>query len=159
MNAQLTNTNTSTTRIIEVGGIKMEVDLRNAKVIENYKVGDKVKVLKKDYSDDYKSFPGVIIGFDDFKKLPSILIAYLDADYSSSKVSFLTLNDQTKDFEICSMNEIDKQFSKADALFQLDRQIDNKKEEVRELEQKRKYFESTFHTYFEKSNSEIKGEK
>ena len=31
-------------RIIEVNGVKMEIDLRQAKVIDNYKVGDYVKV-------------------------------------------------------------------------------------------------------------------
>ena len=79
------------TRIVEIGGIKVEVDLRNCKVIENYKVGDQVKVLKKKYSDSYETFPGVIIGFDDFQNLPSILIACLKADYSGQKLNFLLL--------------------------------------------------------------------
>ncbi len=30
-------------RIIEVAGVKMEIDLRTAKKIENFKVGDNVK--------------------------------------------------------------------------------------------------------------------
>lgn len=31
-------------KIIEVNGIKMEIDLREAKIINNYKVGDSVKL-------------------------------------------------------------------------------------------------------------------
>ena len=54
-------------RIIEVNGVKMEIDLRNAKVVENYKVGDYVKVLIKEYN-SYKSYIGNIIGFDNFEK-------------------------------------------------------------------------------------------
>ena len=41
-------------RIIEVNGIKMEVDLRNAKRIDQFKVGDSVKVLVKSYSEKTK---------------------------------------------------------------------------------------------------------
>ena len=36
-------------RIIEINGIKMEVDLRNAKRIDTFKVGDPVKVLDMTY--------------------------------------------------------------------------------------------------------------
>ena len=137
-----------TKRIVEIGGIKVEVDLRDCKVIENYKVGDQVKVLKKNYS-DYSSYPGVIIGFDDFKLHPVILIEYLKSDYNWSSVEFLTFNADVKDVEICPLNKLDKFFSKSSALEKLDRQIDVKKNELAELEQKRKYFESTFHKYFE----------
>jgi len=34
----------------------MEVDLSQAKVVDQYKIGDNVKVLKKEYSDSYKSY-------------------------------------------------------------------------------------------------------
>lgn len=137
-----------TKRIVEIGGIKVEVDLRDCKVIENYKVGDQVKVLIKTYS-EYKSFPGVIIGFDDFEKHPGILIAYLDSSYSGAEVKFLCFNSESKDTEICPLNKLDKFFSKADALEKLDKQINVKENELAELNQKRKYFESTFHKYFE----------
>lgn len=135
-------------RIIEIGGIKMEVDLRDCKVIENYKVGDQIKVLVKDYS-EYKAYPGVIVGFDAFEILPSIQIAYLKDSYGDAEVSFLTYNTQTKDTEIAPLNKLDKYFSKTDAIEKLDKKIGKKKEELQELEQKKKYFESTFHKYFE----------
>ena len=72
-------------RIIEVNGVKMEIDLRNAKVVENYKVGDYVKVLIKEYN-SYKSYIGNIIVFDNFEKTPTIVIAYLKNEYSSSTI-------------------------------------------------------------------------
>lgn len=135
-------------RIIEIGGIKMEVDLRDCKVVEHYKVGDQIKVLMKKYS-DYKSFPGVIIGFDNFKNLPSILIAYLEMDYSGANVHFLTFHEQLEDVEICPLNELDKYFDKSEAMEQLDKKIDKAKDEVKDLEMKKKYFESTFAKYFD----------
>lgn len=35
-------------RIIEIDGVKIEVDLRTAKRIDTYRVGDNVKILNKD---------------------------------------------------------------------------------------------------------------
>lgn len=57
--------------IVEINGIKLEVDLRTAKRVEEYKVGDMVKVLKKEYGDSYKSYAGMIVGFDAFVALPT----------------------------------------------------------------------------------------
>ena len=34
-------------RIVEIGGVKIEVDLRTAKRVDSYRVGDPVKVLTK----------------------------------------------------------------------------------------------------------------
>lgn len=41
-------------KIVEINGIKMEVDMRHAKTIDTYKIGDRVKVLVKQYSDTYR---------------------------------------------------------------------------------------------------------
>jgi hypothetical protein len=46
-------------RIVEVDGIKLEIDERTARTIESYKVGDPVKVLVKSYGDSYNIYPGV----------------------------------------------------------------------------------------------------
>ena len=37
-------------RIIDINGMKMEVDLRTAKRIDTFKVGDNVKVLATEYN-------------------------------------------------------------------------------------------------------------
>lgn len=47
----------SETTIIEINGVKLEIDLRHAKRIDNLRVGDTVKVLRKRYDDSYESFP------------------------------------------------------------------------------------------------------
>ncbi len=136
------------TRIIEINGVKLEVDLRQCKVIENYKVGDQIKVLIKEYS-DYKAFPGVIIGFDDFEKLPTISIAYLKEDYNGSTVEFVVFNEQTKDkVNICPLTTLDRFFSQVEAEERLDKIINAKKKEVAELEVKKKFFQQAFKKYF-----------
>ena len=58
-------------RIIEIDGVKIEVDMRTAKRIDTFKVGDNVKVLCKS-GDDFKVRPGVIIDFCNFKEKPTI---------------------------------------------------------------------------------------
>ena len=63
--------------VIEINGSKFDVDFREAKEINTFKVGDKVKVLKKKYL-EHVVYPGIIVGFEQFQKLPTIVIAYLD---------------------------------------------------------------------------------
>ena len=135
-------------KIIEVNGIKMEIDLREAKIINNYKVGDSVKLLKKNHS-DYKSHLAVIVGFDEFEKHPTIIIAYLDVGYASASIQFEYINSETKDAEICPVNEWDIPYSKQDILDRINTEIEKKKEEIRSLESKRKYFVEMFGKYFE----------
>lgn len=80
--------------IIEINGIKMEVDLRQAKVIENYKIGDNVRLLVKEY-DGYKVFPAVIVSFDAFTKLPTIVVAYLEMGYQTADLKFAYINSES----------------------------------------------------------------
>ena len=77
----------------------MEVDLRQARRIDTLQVGDRVKVLVKQYY-DYKVHAGTVIGFEPFKELPTIIIAYLETSYSSVGVKFLYFNAQTKETEV-----------------------------------------------------------
>lgn len=135
-------------RIIEVGGVKMEVDLRHAKIIDSFKVGDTVKVLTKNYS-GYTSHVGMIVGFDQFQNLPTIVIAYLKVDYSSSAIEFVYINSETKDVEICQINDWDIPYSKQQIIDRMNREIDKKQEELRELEVKKSVFLNMFGKYFD----------
>jgi hypothetical protein len=137
-----------TKRIIEVNGVKLEVDLRNAKRIDNFKVGDAVKVLIKDYS-DYKSYLGTIVGFDEFDKHPTIIVAYLKKDYSTASIEFAYFNSESKDMEMCAVNEWDIPYTKSDIIEKMDREINKKEEEVHELKTKKNYFLKAFGKYFE----------
>lgn len=131
--------------IIEINGVKLEVDLSEAKVISNYKIGDKVKVLVKKYS-SYENYPGILVGFDRFAKLPTIIIAYLEAQ---ENIKFLNFNGQSEDVEICPMNEKELPCTKARVLEMMDRRITKAEEELADLQHKKQFFLNEFGKYFE----------
>lgn len=130
--------------IIEINGVKLEVDLSEAKVISNYKIGDRVKVLIKRYS-DYNSYAGVLVGFDAFEKLPTLIIAYME----SGDVKFLHFNAESKDAEIVLMNPKDMPFEKQRVLDEMDRNISKSERELETLKYKKQFFLSEFGKYFE----------
>lgn len=138
-------------QIIEINGVKMEVDLRYAKRIDHLTVGSRVKcLLKSGYSgSEFKVVPGVIVGFEPFQNLPSIVIAYLDVDYSSVGIKFKSYNAQCSDFEIVAdLDNNALEVNKADILGKMDREIEKKKLELEEIIQKRDYFLANFGVYF-----------
>ena len=137
-------------RIIEINGVKMEVDLRNAKVVEQYKVGDNIKVLIKEYSNDYRSYIGTIIGFDDFKETPTVVIAYLKTQYGSAEIKYVYFNKETKDFEITSLNNWDIPVTKTDILKKFDSMKEEKEKEIKDIENKKVLFETLFGKFFSK---------
>lgn len=134
-------------RIVEINGVKIEVDLRTAKTVSEYRVGDKVKVLVKDYS-SYKSHFGTIVGFDDFKNLPTIIVAYIDKTYSGAPLHFVYLNSENKDVELCPCNETDIGFDKSDIIDNFDKELSRKELEIKELKTKKEYFLKMFGRYF-----------
>ena len=136
-------------RIIEVNGLKMEVDLRHARIIENYKVGDYVKVLIKDYN-SYSSFIGCIIGFDNFEKTPTVVIAYLKTGYNTAHIEFLYYNSKSE-AEITCLNEWDIPVTKSEVISKMNEEITKKQIEIKELESKKEVFEKLFGKYFDKN--------
>lgn len=136
-------------KIIEVNGVKMEVDLRQCRVIENYRCGMPVKVLRKKYGNDFISSPGMIVGFDNFQARPTIIIAYLQVEYGSVELGFIYFNSDTKDIEICPMNPKDFPLKKSDAVSYFDREIAKKEAELEEIKSKKNYFLSEFGKTFQ----------
>lgn len=138
-------------RVVEVNGVKLEIDLRTAKRVDQFKVGDRVKVLIKQYS-DYKSYIGMIVGFDEFAEHPTIIVAYVETDYSSANIKFAYLNSESKDIEICGVNEWDVPYTKTDIIEKMDRELAKKEEELRGLKEKKSYFLNMFGKYFEQAD-------
>lgn len=136
-------------RIVEINGVKLEVDMRQGKVtnVESYRVGQNVKLLIKQYSDTYKSCPGVIVGFDPFEKMPTVVIAYIEDGYSS-EIKFAYLNSASKDLEVCPMNHLETVINRNLVVQKLDKNIDAKERELVELREKRAYFLDVFQQYF-----------
>ena len=142
-----------TKQIIEINGIKMEVDTRYARRIDTFQVGTKVKVLlKQDVygGKDTKVYSGVIVGFEPFDSLPTIVVCYLETDYSGATLKFAYVNTATdKKWEIVAAVDDDLPVQKADVLAQLDREVQKKRDEIADLNRKRDYFLTHFKAYFE----------
>lgn len=142
------NTENSKT-IIEINGIKMEVDLRYATRVEHLQVGSRVKCLTKSYGSEFKVHPGVIVGFEPFQNLPSIVVAYLDIDYNGAGIKFKSFNAKCDDFEIVAdLDNNALEVNKADILTKLDREIAKKQIEMEEIESRRAFFLANFGVYF-----------
>jgi hypothetical protein len=135
-------------RIVEINGVKLEVDMRYARKVEEMRVGSKVKVLIKEYGDNFKVCPGVIIGFEEFDKLPTIVVAYLESSWSSADIKFMHYNAATKDKELAAAVTDEIELNHADALAAFDREITKKQRELADLQEKRTYFERNFGTYW-----------
>ena len=139
-----------TKRIIEINGVKMEVDLRTAKRVENFKVGDAVKLLLKSYGDSFTSYPAVIVGFDEFQNRPTIIVAYIASSYSSTELKFAYINKDSKDHEIAPMQEFETKLSFNEIQKQFDKRIYDKELELKKIQDEKLWFNKNYETYFGK---------
>lgn len=127
-------------RTIEINGMKLEVDMRTARKVETFKVGDRVKVLVKNYS-GYKSHPGAIVGIDAFNNLPTLVVAYVPDVFSNDgKIEMAYINAQTEDTEICPMVEDDIVPTRQTILDYFNKSIDRLDEQKREILTRKEYF-------------------
>lgn len=132
-------------RVIEVNGVKLEVDMRYARRIDEFKVGDTVKVLdKRNNKNEMRT--GVITDFANFKELPTIMVAmYKPGDYwSAPSIEFLPYNSDTEDVEIVGVSAEEIMVSKDTIVDRFNDQIMKKKAELDDLIVKR----DTFVKYF-----------
>ncbi|MGO8695973.1 MAG: hypothetical protein ACLQMF_20105 [Rectinemataceae bacterium] len=132
-------------RIVEINGVKVEVDLRTAKIVESYKIGDSVKLLKKRYS-DYEVLPAAIVGFTEFQALPTIELVAVD---HSGNVEFFAWNEKTEGMEIAPFNKYELAFDRANIMEKLDSAVNAKSEELRVAVSKRQAFIETFARVFD----------
>lgn len=132
-------------RIIEINGVKLEVDLRTARRIDEFRVGDSVKVLDK-RSGKNELKPGVITDFANFKDLPSLIIAvYKAGDYwSSPSIEFVTFNSDTEGIEIVGVSAEELIVSRETIVQKFDDEISKKRDALNDLIIKR----DTFVKYF-----------
>jgi hypothetical protein len=135
-------------RIIEINGVKLEIDMRNAKRVDTFKIGDAVKVLDMNYQ-EHKIFPGVIVDFAEFKSSPAIEVMVLCEGYSDVEFKFITISSKTEKYEIVHYNQYEKLFTKSNVIDRFDKLIEKHKVEIEELERKKKYFINDFQKAFE----------
>lgn len=134
-------------RVIEINGVKLEVDLRNARRIDEFRVGDNVKVLDtRSGKNEVRS--GVITDFANFKDLPTIIVAiYKEGDYwTKPTIEFIYFNSDTEGIEIVGVSDEEIIVSKDTIVQRFDDEIIKKKDELHDLIVKR----DTFVKYFGK---------
>ena len=132
-------------RIIEVNGVKIEVDMRYARRIDEFRVGDTVKVLdKRNNKNEMRS--GVITDFANFKELPTIIVAVYKAGdfWSAPSIEFIYYNSDTKDIEIVGVNAQEIIVSHDTIVQRFNDEIAKKRKEMNDLIVKR----DTFLQYF-----------
>ena len=131
---------TETKKIIEINGVKMEIDLRHAKqVYDELKIGSKVKVLCKEYS-DHKVYYGVIVGFENFPSLPTIEVCYLKTEYGEPELKFASINSKTSEkFEIVPALDWSPLAKKDKILGYFDDEIRKIEERITILKNKKEY--------------------
>lgn len=135
--------------VVEINGVKMEIDLRHATRVENISVGTRVKVLKKEYG-GYKVHHGIVIGFEPFKQLPTIIIAAVLAEYNQTKIEYFYYNAECKDVEVVVAVDDDlAALDKERLVRQLDNEIEKKQAEIAEIENRKQYFLKTFASYWQ----------
>lgn len=144
-----------TKRTIEINGIKVEVDLSTAKRIDEFRVGDNVKILRKGYQ-SYEVLNGVIVQFVNFKELPTIQIAVFKQDYNGSKIEFINYNANTTDVEMTLCSEHELRLEKNSVMDRFNQEITKKQGEVEDLIAKRDWFQKYFDKYFEAEAGENK---
>ena len=132
-------------RIIEVNGVKLEVDLRTAKRIDEFRVGDTVKVLDN-RNDRNEVRTGVITDFANFKELPTIMVAvYKAGDYwSAPTIEFIPYNANTEGIEIVGVSAEEIMVSKETIVNKFDDEIAKQRDKLNDLIIKR----DTFVKYF-----------
>lgn len=132
-------------RIIEINGVKLEVDLRSARRIDEFRVGDSVKVLdNRSGKNEMKA--GVITDFANFKELPTMIVAvYKAGDYwSKPSIEFITFNSETEGIEIVGVSAEEIIVSRETVVQKFDDEIAKKRDELNDLIIKR----DTFVKYF-----------
>lgn len=134
-------------RVIEINGIKMEVDMRSARRVDEFRVGDNVKVLEKAYT-NHRILNGVIVEFVNFKDLPTIQVAVFETSYSGSNIRFVNINEGTTDYEILPASKHEMEIEKDGVIEGLEREMTSAMNKYNELKSKRDWFIKYFEKYF-----------
>lgn len=132
---------------IEINGVKLEIDLRTAKKVESYRVGDRVKVLVKEYS-NYTPYPGVIVGFDAFRNLPTITVAYVKTGYQKADLEFAYINASEKSEVEIAPYHADILIDRERVEESINRAITEHEKAILDLRDKKAYFDQNFARYF-----------
>ena len=135
--------------VVVINGVKMEVDLRYAKKIDTFKIGDMVKVLTKDYSNNTEVHHGAIVGFENFKDLPTIVVCYITNRYDGN-IKFGYFNkDSAGKLDIVPSHDTYMNADKENIINVMDRQVTELEQKIADIKAKKEFFIKSFGKYFE----------
>jgi len=143
---------TEANQIIEINGVKFEVDARTATLrqLDHIKIGARVKVLINGYSDSVEIHHGAVVGFEPFQDKPTIIIAYLKPSYGSpAEIKFLYFTDKSKEKIIVSDENDRESLEASNIVAMMDKEIAKKKNEIQDLEDRKAYFLQNFKAYWQ----------
>lgn len=136
-------------QIIEINGVKLEVDLRHARRIEELRIGSKVKVLDgRGYGGATEVHAGVVVGFEPFPSQPTIIIAYVKGGWNEAKLDLIHYNAKTEKIEIVASLDEDFSVSRDDVFGWFTRERESLRVKMAELDAKEKFFRDRFKTYW-----------
>lgn len=135
-------------KIIEINGVKFEVDARTATLrqLSTIRIGAKVKVLKDD-----NVYYGTVIGFEPFAENPVVIICYIASTYYSSGIEFkfLYFSSKSKEQIVVSSEDDDAGLERDDVVMKIEKEIAKKQTEIQDLEDKKRYFLTKFSQYWD----------
>jgi hypothetical protein len=130
-------------RIVEINGVKIEIDMSTVKVISEFRIGDNVKILRNN-----QVFAGVIVEFLNFKELPTVVVAIFKDDYWGAMIEFLTFNAKTEGIEMVPCLQHELKLSKDRVIDQINKKITKAQNEVDSLMDTKEYFIKNFKQHF-----------
>lgn len=138
-------------RIVEIDGVKIEVDMRTAKKVEEFRVGSPIKILVKNGPSDSSVYPAVIVDFEEFASLPTITVAYIKSSYyNSTNLEFAYINaNSTSKYEIVPANSQSRlHIDKKEIINRINDDIASKEYEIKVCKEKKRIFLAKFGAYF-----------
>lgn len=114
------------------------------------KVGDPVKLLKKQYNDTYETHAGVVVAIDLYQALPTVVVMYAQYSYGSApELKFEHLNEKSKDVELLRMCDEERVAGvKEDALEKFEREETELLRKLETLRERREFFTRRFAVAF-----------
>ena len=127
-------------KIIDVNGVKFELRDAEVKEVRTYKIGDPVRILRKNYDDKTEVYHGVIIDFIEFDGLPTIEVMYFSNSYNSVEIEVAFVNSKNTQYMIAPASrhvpEIDLSF----VTDVINKEIQKKELQIAELKSKLEHF-------------------
>lgn len=134
--------------VVEINGVKLEVDMRYARRIEEIRVGSPVKILIKNGYGGHKVHAGIVIGFEPFKDLPTILVAYVEEEYNNASIKVVPINSSNKEYDLVAAVDKDFTVDREVILKKFNRQIAQKQREIEALMEQVNYFQTNFAAFW-----------